>query len=218
MAESIESFVQKLQADGVQAGQAEAEKIRQAAQADAEKVRQQARADAEKVLADAAAQAEAIVSRGRTELKLAARDALLRLRDALGRALEAVLSRGARAKLSDVDFLGKVLHELVLLYAKSHLAGEAGDLELNVQPEMKNKLKEWALAEIGQSAVESLHTTFDLHGTLEGAGFEYKVSGATVEVTVDSVVQTLKGLVGPELSAMLDQALAEDAPRAPEES
>ena len=58
---------------------------------------------------------------------------------------------------------------------------------------------EGAVAEIGQSNVDSLHTSFDLHGMLESVGFEYKVSGATVEVTIDSVVQTLKGLVGPEL-------------------
>ncbi len=218
MAESIESFVQKLQADGVQAGQAEAEKIKQAAQDEAEQIRQAARAEAEKVLADAQAEAEGLVARGKTELQLAARDAALRLREALGHAIQTVLTQGARERLDNVEFLGQLMHDLVLLYAKSHLAGETDGLDLNVQPEMKAKLRDWALAEIGQQAVASVRSSFDLKSTLQTAGFEYCVSGATVEVTLDSLTQTLKGLVAPALAEMLDEALADNQPAAQEDN
>jgi V/A-type H+-transporting ATPase subunit E len=209
MAETIESFVQKLQADGVQAGQQEAEKIRQAAQQQAEEILAQAKQQAEKLLADAQAKADDILARTQTELQLAARDAALKLREALSRALEAVLTQGVKDKLSDVSFLGTLMHELVAAYAKSHLAGQGEPLTLNVQPEMEGKLKAWALGEIGQQRVDSLRGAFDLKGTLVGVGFEYKASGATVEVTLDSVVQTLKDLVAPSLREMLDQALAQ---------
>jgi V/A-type H+-transporting ATPase subunit E len=209
MAETIESFVQKLQADGVQAGQQEAEKIRQAARKEADETLRQAKQEAEKIVAQARAEAEDVLARSKTELQLAARDAALRLREALSRALEAVLAQGAREKLADVSFLGQVMHDLVMLYARSQLAGEAEPLVLNVQPEMRKKLKEWALGEIGQQRVDSLRHAFDLKGTLSTAGFEYKASDATVEVTLDSVVQTLKELVGPSLQEVLDQALAE---------
>lgn len=209
MAETIESFVQKLQADGIQAGQQEAEKIRQAAEQQAEEILRQAKQEAERIVADAEAEAKDTLAKSQTELRLAARDAALKLRDALSRALGAVLAQGAKDRLTDITFLGQVMHDLVLLYAKSHLAGEAQGLTLNVQPEMKQRLKEWALAEVGRQEVDSLRSAFDLRGTLATAGFEYKVSGATVEVTLDSVVQTLKDLVGSSLREILDQALAE---------
>jgi len=209
MAETIESFVQKLQADGVQAGQQEAEKIRQAARQQADETLRQAKQEAEKIVAEARAQAEDTLARSRTELQLAARDAALKLRDALSRALEAVLTHGARDRLTDVSFLGQVLHDLVMLYARSQLAGETEPLILNVPPEMRDKLKQWALAEVGRERVDSLRHAFDLKGTLAAAGFEYKATDATVEVTLDSVVQALKELVSPDLQAVLDQALAE---------
>ena len=207
MAETIESFVQKLQADGVQAGQQEAEKIRQAAKQQAAETLDQATQQAEKIIADAQTQADDLLARSRTELRLAARDAALRLRDALDRALEAVLARGAREKLGDVAFLGEVMHELIAGYAKSHLAGEGEPLSLNVRPELMEKLKDWALAEIGQQRLDELRGQFDLKGTLAAAGFEYKAGGATVEVTLDSVVLALKDLVGPSLRDLLDQAM-----------
>jgi len=208
MAETIESFVQKLQADGVQAGQEQAEKIRQDARKQGEETLRQTKQQAEKLLADAQAQADSILARSKTELHLAARDAVLKLREALSQAIDAVLAEGVKGKLADVSFLGELMHELVATYAKSHLAGQGEPLTLNVQPEVKEKLKAWAMAEIGQQRVDSLRGAFDLQGTLASAGFEYKASGATVEVTLDSVVQTLKDLVSPSLREILDGALA----------
>ncbi len=207
MAESIENFVAKLQTEGVQAGQQAAEKLRHEAEKQAEDIVSQAKQQAEEIVATAGTQADAVAARTQTELELAARDVVLRLRQTLSRALEAVLARGAKEKLADVDFLGKVLHELILIYAKSDLEG-TDSIKINVSEEIREKLVKWALHEIGQDKTDKLGISLNLKGRLATAGFEYTVAGATIEVTVSSAVEALSQLVAPSLGEILDKAVA----------
>ena len=212
MADTIESFVKKLQADGVDVGRQEAAKIQQAARDEAEKTIDDAKRQAEKIVADARADADGMLARAKTELQLASRDAVLKLRNALARALEAIVAEGTKEKLADAGFLGQVLHDLVKLYAESHMGARSAPMTIDVQPEMKQKLREWALSELGQQAIDPLRSSFNLRGALAATGFEYKIAGATVEVTVESVVEMLKDLVGPGLRDVLDRAVGKPSP------
>lgn len=210
MAGNIEAFVAKLQEEGIQAGQQAAEKLKADAQSQAEKIIADAKKQAEDITSQAKKQAEDTLSRSQVELNLAARDALLRLREILGRALGAILARGARVKLEDTEFIGTILHELILAYAKSDIEGKIA-MNIDVAPEMRQKLVDWALREIGQDAIDQTRkgVSLDLKGTLSAAGFEYNVTGATVEITLESVTETLKDLVGPELRKVIDAAAGE---------
>jgi len=208
MAESIETFVAKLQTEGVQAGRQEADAICAAAKTEAEKIVADANAEAEKIVAGAQSEAENLLSRGKTELSLAARDAVLKLQETLSKSLEAILKQQAGETLKDVDFLGKVLHELILLYAKDEMAAKSG-ITFNVAPELRGQLTEWALKEIGQDRLDNIGVHMDRKGTLAAAGFEYTAGGATIEVTLDSVVETLGALVGPELRKVLESGVTD---------
>jgi V/A-type H+-transporting ATPase subunit E len=210
MPETIESFVSKLQQDGIQAGQQEAEKIRNQAQAQADEILAKAREQAEKITSDAEKEAASKLERSRTEIQLAARDTILTLRDTLSNAIAAVIQQGTNEALSDVDFLGKILHDIVTNYAKSDLEG-TDRIEIRVKPELRDQLVDWALREIGRDKVEETrkHIGIDLKGTLSQAGFEYSCAGATVEVTLDSVVEILKQMVSPKLREVVDQAVQE---------
>ncbi len=211
MAESIETFVAKLQNEGVEAGRQEAETIVSGAKTEAERIVADALGQADKIIARAKAEAENLLSRGQTELSLAARDSVLRLQETLSKSLQAILRYQAGETLHDVNFLGKVLHELILLYAKDELASKGG-ITFNASPELQQELADWALKEIGRDRLDNIGIQMDLHGTLAGAGFEYTVAGATIEVTLDSVVETLTNLVGPELRKVLESA-ATDTPK-----
>ncbi|MDY6912911.1 MAG: hypothetical protein SVT52_00400 [Planctomycetota bacterium] len=202
MAESIESFVTKLQQEGVQAGRQAAEKIRSEAQAQAEEIVSQAEKKAEKLLTDAQQEAENTLARGKTALELASRDTVLHLREALSRAINAVLMDNAKSKLDDADFLGKLMHDVVLQYAKAHSQHKA--VRINVSKDMQKKLTRWALQ---QTHHKSDGLPIDLKSRLAKSGFEYSVDDATVEVTAESVVDTLQELVGPNLGEMLDHAI-----------
>lgn len=206
MPESIESFVAKLQAEGVQAGQQQADKLRAAAQAEADKILADAHTEGQKIIADAGSQAEGILARGQTELRLAARDTALRLREALGRALKAILAERTRESLADTKFIGALLHEIVLAYAKD-LQQRREVMTINVPAEQRDKLKDWAFAEIGQQAVDGVRGVFNLRTALAEAGFEYTISGRTVEVTTESVTAALSELLSPALRELLAEAM-----------
>ena len=208
MAETIEDFVAKLQAEGVQAGRKAAEQRLAQAEQEARQIIAQARNEAEGIISAAKKEAENTLSRARTELQLAARDATMRLRQTLNKALEAILAQKVGEKLADTDFLCSVLQDLVRLYAEADTQRQQ-TIQINIAPETRQKLERWVLAEL-KKAASGDHVSIDLKSTLAQAGFEYNVSGATVEVTVDSVVQTLSELVGPGLRKVLDQAVAQN--------
>ncbi|MFP4104738.1 MAG: hypothetical protein ACLFVU_01510 [Phycisphaerae bacterium] len=202
MADTIEAFVAKLKTEGVEAGQEEAQRLQTEAQAQADQIVSEAEEKAKKIVADAEAERESILARVETELRLASRDTVLKLRERLSQILQRVLNEGARQKITDVDFVGQVLHEIILKYAEAD-AEHKSDITINVPVDMRDKLVDWAIQEIGQERTDHLSKTIDLKGTLSRAGFEYNATGATVEVTLDSVVESLFTIVGPKLREIL---------------
>ena len=206
MTGTLEAFVDKLQSDGVQAGQEAAEKIRAEAEQQASRQVQEAQERAATIMAEAEASCEKTRERAETELKLAARDALVRLQEALSRALQGVLAGGVQEQLREAEFLGKLLHDIVMEYVRADTEGTRA-VTINVSEEMRHQLTHWAIKALHKD-LKGSDTSVDLHGTLTEAGFEYKVSGGTVEVTVDSVVEILSEMVTPELRALVAQAAA----------
>jgi len=204
MAETIESFVAKLQTEGVEAGKQAAEKLLSDARRQAEKIVSDAEAQAKKILSDAETQGASLLERSRGELQLAARDVVLRLQTALVGALQAVLTAKVKQQLPDSEFLSHTLHDLVLEYAKADVEHKQR-MQINVSPQTQSELADWALQEMTARAAEA-GMSIDLRGTLSTAGFEYEVTGGTVEVTVESVVETLSEMVSPQLRQMVQQA------------
>jgi len=195
MADSIESFVEKLQQEGVQAGKDAAEKIREEAQRQADEIIQQARSEADKILSGAQSQADSALARGRDELSLAARDTINQLRNTLMDILQNVLADPVTEHLNNSDFLSPLLHDIVMQYARADSERQP-KIDINVSPDMSKQLAQWAINELRQAAANN-GASVNLHGALQDAGFEYKYEGTTIEVTVDSVIETLTELIGP---------------------
>ena len=210
MPETIESFVAKLQADGVEAGKTEAAKIVADAQAEADKIIADAKAQADKIVATATTDADNLLARGKTELSLASRDTVLKLQDALNSAMQTLVSDAVKAPMGDTAFLGKLLHEVVLLYIKE-LQESREVMRIKVAGPLREELTQWALKEIGQATVDGYRGCLDMTSTLASVGFEYTVSGATVEVTPDSVTDVLAEMLSPSLRDLLTQAIADDS-------
>ncbi len=208
MGGTIEAFIEKLQADGVEAGQASAEAIRTEAERQAEQIIADARAQAEQTVADAEAQCEKLRLRSQTELRLAARDTVVRLRETLELALRNVLSVGVGELLNDAGFLQELLRDLVSQYVKADLEG-AEAIHVNVSKEMQQKLAHWAIETI--RAEQEIHgPQVELHGRLAAAGFEYSIDEGTAEITLESVVNVLSDLVNKELREILTGVVSEE--------
>lgn len=208
MGETIQAFVEKLQTDGVKAGQAEAERIRAEAKQLAGQTIAEAQTQAEQIIADAEEQRERVRSRSETELRLAARDAVVRLRDTLGRAMRDVLSAGVGQQLDDAEFLQELLGNLVSEYVKADIAGTRA-IRINVSKEMQQKLAGWAIGTV-RAMHDARGPLVDLHGTLASAGFEYTIAEGTTEITVESVVNILSDLVSAQVREILSGAVCED--------
>ena len=180
MADSIETFVQKLQAEGVQAGREEAQKLVDEARAEAEGIVAQAGEQAERITGEAREKAAESLRQGRDELELAARDVLLKLREAVMRALQAALARGSGEALADKEFLARLIHDVVVQYAQKDAAG-AADVEVQVNDEALQSLTDWAAKEMAQET-EGSKPQVNFKGRLASAGFEYTTAGGKVEV------------------------------------
>jgi V/A-type H+-transporting ATPase subunit E len=203
MPENIESFVKKLQSEGVDAGKEAGEKIIKEAQHKAEKILADAREEAERILADAKKDVDKKLSRGQTELELAARDALLTLRESIGRALSEMLAQNIEKKLSDPDYLGEILREVIKAYAGAD-AKQLPLMEISISKTMRNKLNDNVLKDLFRNLGKK-QDEIALKTTLAKAGFEYKISGATVEVSPDSLAELISEMVSPALQETLDK-------------
>jgi V/A-type H+/Na+-transporting ATPase subunit E len=203
MVQTIEEFVNKLQADGVEAGQKDAEKIRAEAEKQAQQRKAEAEEQAQRMIAQAEAESQAIRVRVETDLKLAARDTIVRLQEALNRALQAVLLNAASEKLDDADFLADLIRDVVERYVEADATG-SGPIAINVSDDMRQRLLSGSLAALTQG--DAAARQIDLRGTLAEFGFTYEIAGGTVEVTADSVVEVLSKMVGSELRKRVVEA------------
>lgn len=205
MVETIETFVNKLQEDGVQAGQQAAQEIIEKAQQQARQRLTEAEEQAEQIIQQAHQESERNRVRVETELKLAARDIVFRVQETLNRVLQAVLTDAVDGRMQDAEFLGGLIREVVMRYVDADASG--GDtVEVNVSKEMQQQLLSGAVTAFQPDQVEQAR--IKLIGQLKKAGFEYKVMGATVEVTEDSVVQVLSGFLGAELRRRVEEQRA----------
>jgi len=208
MPESIESFVKKLQTEGVDAGRQAAEKIKNEAMAEAEKIVGDAKKQAEEILAKAAQAAEKELARGKTELELAVRDGLLNLRETLGRVLSALLARRVEKNLSDPDYLADIVREVILAYAKAD-AEQQSPIEIRLPETMQDQLTEGVFDDLSRNLAEGDSPA--LKASMTGVGFEYKIRGATVEVSPQSVADLLSEMVGPTLQEMIERVARKES-------
>lgn len=210
MAQTIEAFVEKLHAEGVQAGKEAADRLRSEAQAEADRILADAKAQAESTIANAKAEAERLAEQQRQELDLAARDATLRFRAAVAKAVNSLLRHEVSSALTDKEFLPGLIRDTVVNYAKED-AHSQDQIEIRVNPEMIQAVTDWALNYLGAQKFAEAKAHLDLKGTLKTQGFEYRVSESTVEVTVESIVEVLKEHVNPRLREVLDRAFEVNA-------
>lgn len=208
MSTALEELVAKLHAEGVESGRAEARRLVEEARREAEAVRRRAEEEAAAIVAGARGEAAALRERTETELRLAARDAVVGLRASLARSLESVLRHGGTPVLSDAGVVRELLTAVVGEHARAEASG-ARRLEIRVPEALRERLEEWSLGELA-ALVREGGLEVDVRGGVEGCGFEYRVGATSVEVTVDSVVELLRELVRPGLLAALQDGVGAD--------
>lgn len=108
----VEALIERLKNEGVSAGQQKAEDIVMDAQKRAEWITQEAEEEARLLLEKAKQQAAEIESASQDALQLAARDALIKLRDTLLNSFSQEVTRVVGQQMQDEDFMAKLILEL----------------------------------------------------------------------------------------------------------
>jgi len=205
MATNIESFVETLRSEGVDAGKRAAAEIESQARQEADLIIAEAEKQANAKLAAAEAEAEKIQTRMKSSLELATRDGMLALREKLGQLLTALIHQQSEKQLSDEETLAAVMRDVIPAYSKSESQG-SNIAEIHVPKDLHNRLVTGAIRELTR-ALKNQDIQVEVKASLAKAGFEYKIEGSTVEVTPESVTALLSEMIDPELRAILDQAV-----------
>lgn len=105
----VDALIERLKDQGIAAGQEKAESIVLDAQKRAEWIINEATLEAELLVNNAKAEAEAIKFAGEDALKLAARDAFIKLRDRLSGSFKREVMRVVGKKMAEKKFLEKLI-------------------------------------------------------------------------------------------------------------
>lgn len=105
----VEELISRLRNDGVMAGQAEAEKIIHDAKMQAEAIVHKAEQQAKQLLAQATTEANELQHTAHDALQLAARDAMLKLRDTLLGSFSEEVGRVVGTQMADREFMAKLI-------------------------------------------------------------------------------------------------------------
>ena len=200
MADSIEAFVKKLQEDGVEAGRQAGQQVLTEAEHRVKAIIDDANTRAEAIVEAARVESEKIRQRNETELTLAARDAVGRLQENLNCVFRILLRTPVEKALRDPEFLAPLIRDVVMSYVEAD-AGKRDSVAINTSEKTGAQLTQW-----GQ---QTLRDTLEANSSVQWRtalaedGFELSTVDGTVEITIDSVVNVLLDMVGPELRKLI---------------
>ena len=188
MAEELQSLIEKINRDGVEKANAEAERIVAAAKEQAARIVAAAKDEAAKSAANAKAEAEVSAKRAEETLRQAARDAVISVEGAVTAMLERLLTANVNAALSDPATASAIAAEAV-----KELVGNG---EVAAGAKIADALK----AQL--AAKQNLKVVLD--ETL-GAGFTVKLDGGRVEhdFTGPTIAAELAKRLRPDLAKLM---------------
>lgn len=188
MSEDLQSLLEKINRDGVEKAQAEAEKILADAKAKAAALVKEANEAAAKAKADAEQSAKDYQARAAETVRQAARDTVLEVKDAVTALLEKLLTKDVDRALAD--------EKTVTALAAEAVRGLTGSVEIAAPAKLASALKAQLAAQSSVKVV--LDETRD-------TGFSVKLDGGRVEhaFTGEVIAGELAKRLRPDLAALL---------------
>lgn len=195
MGTDVAAFAKQLKEDGIDAAKKEAESILAEARKEAKKLLDSAKAEIEKMEKDAEHRIAQKRSNSEAEIRLAARDMMNSFRKRIEEVGAQLLKGKVTENLNDKDVVKNAIAEL-----------------------LKNQKKgqEWELAlgeKVGKPLADMVTLLFKAEGAsvklveeLKKAGFELKAAkgNEVIEVTEESIVDSFKKLLSPELKKIIE--------------
>jgi len=209
MTEELQGLLDRIQKDGVDKAQAEANRILADAREKAAGIVAQAEADAATRRSEADRAAALAEERSRRAIEQAARDVILSIGESLSGALREIVRQETNPILAG-DSLAALIHRAIESCAAR--VGESASLSVILAPEDHEKLGQALLARFGKALKHGLEIRGDASVV---RGFRVSVVNENVEhdFAQDAVVDALCQIVRPRLAGIIRAAANPSVPR-----
>lgn len=195
METDVAAFARLLKQDGIDAAHAEAAVILDEARAQAAEIVQQAQAAAATILRDAQAEIEGLRQRQAVEIRLVARDTMLKVKEEIERVALLLLRQPIGAALASDEVVRAAVVELVGNSAPGQ------EWEIRVGPKIGKALVQATVNDLfkGREAAVTLVEEF------RRSGLEFRSgAGEVLELSEESVAEQFRRLMSPELNRLVD--------------
>ncbi len=195
MGTDVASFAKQLREDGIEAAKSEAAKILADARKEAEKIVNSAKSDASKIEKEAQVRISQSQNSSESEMRMVARDIIIGLKKKIEDIGTALLKDKVAATLNTEEILKTSIKELL----KNQQTGKTWEVSLS------EKIAK-PLADVVVASFKDNGATAKLTTGLKKAGFEVHAIGENevFEVTDESITETFKKLLSPELKKLLE--------------
>ena len=195
MGTDVAAFAKQLKEDGIDAAKKEAENILAEARKEAKKLLDNAKSEIEKMEKDAENRIAQKRANSEAEVQLAARDLMNSFRKRIEEVGTGLLKGKIAENLNDKEVVKNAISELL----KTQKSGQEWELA------MGEKLGK-SLADTVTALFKAEDATVKLTEELKKAGFELKAAkgNEVIEVTEDSISESFKKLLSPELKKILE--------------
>ena len=195
METDVAAFAKLLKQDGIDAARAEASGIVDEARTRAAEIVRQAQAAAGKVLRDAESESESQRQRQAVEIRLVARDTILKVKEEIERVALLLLRQPIAEALAADEVVRAAIVELV----QNSASGQ--EWEIRVGPRVGKALVQATVNDLfkGREAAVTLIEEF------RRSGLEFRSgAGEVLELSEESVTDLFRRLMSPELSRLID--------------
>ena len=194
MTQDLQQLLEKIQRDGVDKAQAEADALLADARAKAASLLDAAQAEAVKIKAEARQEAEAFERRAEETMRQAARDTVMKVEKAVTHLLQRLLLENVNAGF---DANPELVADLAAEAVRAHLGSKGG-----VEVAAATKLADVLRAKLAAEAAKGITVVTD---EAAGTGFRLRLANGRVEhaFTGSAVAETLAKQLRPRLAALM---------------
>lgn len=209
MAEELQHLLDRIQKEGVERADAEAEKIMANAQAKARSIVAGAEHEAAAIIEKARVEGALFQQRGESALGHAARDIILSVGDAITETLQKIVARRVDG-LMDGDGLSGFIKEAIHAYGA---AENAANLEIILSEKQKESITDFFMTELTDAMKGGL-TISSRHNIISGFRVMQKDSGVQHDFSGEALTAAIGELLSPPLAAIVNKALRGTEPAA----
>ena len=197
MAEELQRLIDKIQKDGVDKAEAEAEKINADARKKADSIIAEAEQKASEIVKTAENDAATFERRARKALQQAARDTIISVNNAVTESLENIAAREVKEILSRDN-----LAELIVSAVKAYMKDSKSSLDVLVNPDEKQRISDYLISKLKEDMRQGLKVKSD-SAIFSGFTVSIRNEGLEHDFTGRTIAESLSALLRPELAEIM---------------